>query len=354
MGAKSRIEWTDATWNPLRARRGDGKVGWHCEHVSEACRNCYAERLNRRGLAVGTGLRYVHQARASITPFVDQDTLLQPLRWKRPRRIFVCSMTDLFGEWHTDDDIERVFAVMALCPQHTFQVLTKRPARMAAHFENLHFRTEMVGIEAEQISGLDRFLPDDYRQPRWTLPLPNVWLGVTAEDQATADERIPLLLRTPAAKRFVSAEPLLGPLDLRNYLRMPWMPDRIVRPGSVPVEYMPVVGLDWVITGGESGLGARPSHPDWFRSLRDQCVDASVPFFFKQWGSWQNGSDEEWQGKIVLNDGRRGETPESFDLATREHWPEFRPCYMSFVGKARAGRMLDGREWSRFPGGARV
>ena len=156
-------------------------------------------------------------------------------------------------------------------------------------------------------------------------PPNNCWLGVTAENQEWADKRIPLLLQTPAAKRFVSVEPMLGPveLDLR--------------------------GIDWVICGGESGRGARPMHPDWARSLRDQCQAAGVPFFFKQWGAWQNGSGENWDGLVVLNDGRVTPGPEEMDLETRNRWPRLSPTIMCKVGKHAAGRLLDGREWSEFP-----
>ena len=171
MGENSKIEWTDSTWNPIRARNlATGKVGWHCEHMSEACRFCYAEGINRR---LGTGLDFKPGHRADIEIFLDEQMLLAPLRWKKPRRIFVNSMTDTFAEFVKDEWLDRMFAVMVLCPQHTFQVLTKRPERMRSYVIHL------------AVGG-------------W--PLKNIWLGVSAEDQATADERIPLLLQTPAAE----------------------------------------------------------------------------------------------------------------------------------------------------------
>lgn len=362
MGDKSRIEWTDATWTPIRARRLDtGKVGVHCEKVSEACKNCYAERLNLRNLpAHGTGLEFNVLNRQKVEVFVDENILLQPLRWKRGRRIFVCSQTDLFGEFVPDEMIDRVFAVMALCPHHTFQVLTKRPERMLAWMTSprplttvdsdvAHF-AEHIGRIVFDSRGSDKLnyfgcaagtdVSNRRRFPGW--PLPHVWLGVTVEDQPRADERIPLLLRTPAAVRFVSAEPLLGPIDLDRCYREHG-PDGLCDHEDS--------GLDWVIAGGESGPGARPTHPDWFRSLRDQCVAAGVPYFFKQWGDWapldqlpqEHGIKKNSIGpercRWVHEDGRVtgigcGEQPGNLAV---------------HVGKRAAGRLLDGREWSEFP-----
>jgi len=317
---KSAIEWTDATWNPIRG----------CSRVSEGCRNCYAERVAAR--FSGPGLPYEGLAvmrngepRWSGEVRVIEKHLLDPIRWKTPRRIFVNSMSDLFHEHLFDDDIARVFAVMALAPQHTFQILTKRPERMRDLLSH-------EGMDRRVAGAADRFA---YRgsHKNWSVrggvwipawPLPNVWLGVSAEHQAAADERIPLLLQTPAAVRFVSAEPLLGPIDFAGWM---WMKTFLAADGSGRI---PTNELDWVICGGESGPGARPMHPEWPLSIRDQCQAAGVAYFFKQWG--------EYAPPGITRVGGLGPVEE-----LRE---------MHRVGKKAAGRLLDGRTWDEFPMGA--
>ena len=219
------IEWTDESWNPVTG----------CSHVSEGCRNCYAERLALRKLQpYDTGLPWTKQ-NAKVNVKLHPERLGRPLRWRKPRRVFVNSMSDLFHERVPVEFIDRVFASMALCPRHTFQILTKRPVRMLAYVHLRQYWSEMA--------------------------LPNVHRGVSVENQETADERIPLLLKTPASVRFVSAEPLLGPIDLSPYIK---------------------AGIDQVIVGGESGPGARPMHPEWARSIRDLCLDTDAAFFMKQ------------------------------------------------------------------------
>lgn len=378
MGDKTAIEWTDATWTPIRARRkSNGKVGFHCEHVSEACRNCYAEVMNKRGLF--TGLPYARQFRDEVEIFLGEVALLAPLKWKKPRKIFVCSMTDLFADFVPDEMIDKIFAVMAGSPQHTFQVLTKRPERMRAYMSALvcggGYRpyVRRPGWKARDPRDGDRLLLLDAGQ---TWPLRNVWLGVTVENQKTADERVPHLLATPAAIRFLSCEPLLGPIDLRQ-LRIadephsrthdalsgissdtPW---GYVRSGIA--DPMSRGKLDLVITGGESGPHARPMHPDWARSLRDQCVAAGVPFFFKQWGEYLpvgqwlpgygqvHGATAVKRGRMKLHFGGTPKQPPKHAFAERGVWfastPDGRLAFR--VGKKRAGRLLDGREWSEFP-----
>ena len=266
MGAKSDIEWTDATWNPLRG----------CTRVSEGCRNCYAERVAARfsgsgqpyeGLAEHTpsGPRWTGEVR------LVEKHLKDPLRWAKPRRVFVASMSDPFHPEVSDGDLDRIFAVMACATQHTFQLLTKRPERAREYLSA--GPVELFG-RLNDAALRDGIVPEGYAVfptqrhgmvwgPGW--PLPNLWLGVSAEDQATADERIPELLSTPAAVRFVSAEPLLGPID--------------------PVPFAGgTAGIDWLIAGGESGPGARRMDTAWAIDLQDQCEASGVAFFFKQWG----------------------------------------------------------------------
>lgn len=287
MADHTAIEWTDATWNPITG----------CSVVSPGCTNCYAMRL------AGTRLQH-HPSRAGLTTLskagpvwnghvrLNEDWLDQPLRWKRSRRIFVCAHGDLFHENVPDDWIDRVFVVMAAAPQHTFQVLTKRPDRMREWFAGIEGKAddrlfhaarafgmsdEAACAVANWVNGYSRWRraradgnPLDGSVGRW--PLPNVWLGVSAEDQQRADERISPLLKTPAVVRFLSCEPMLNSMPTMSA----WLT------GGRTCTGRRRVGIDWVICGGESGPGARSMHPDWARSLRDQCFDAMVPFFMKQ------------------------------------------------------------------------
>ncbi|MGK5558471.1 DUF5131 family protein [Actinomadura kijaniata] len=299
MSDHSRIEWTDATWNPVTG----------CTKVSPGCDHCYAATFAERW----RGVPGHHFTRGfDLTPRPER--LTQPLRWRRPRRIFVNSMSDLFHADITDAYIARVFAVMALTERHTYQVLTKRPGRARALLTD-RFASYVQHILAE-------FTGDPRSLPAW--PLPNVWLGVSAETQKWADVRVPTLLATPAAVRFVSAEPLLGPIDLTPWLTCDhdalsgandtdpdlWQCDHctallreVADPGG-PITVSPCDGatyqsrfdlvrpgrrIDWVITGGESGPGARPADPDWFRWLRDQCQAAGVAYFHKQNGPKKTG-----------------------------------------------------------------
>ena len=282
MSDKSRIEWTDATWNPVTG----------CTKVSPGCDHCYASTLAERFRGT-PGHYFEHGFDVRLRP----GKLDQPLRWTRPRRIFVSSMSDLFHADVPDEYIAKVFAVMALAPQHTFQVLTKRHGRMRSLLSSWQFR-EALRCELGR--------PD---LAEW--PLPNVWMGVSVENQKCADLRVPALLETPAVVRFLSCEPLLGPVQIGHDL----------------------AGIDWVIVGGESGHGARPMHPDWARTIRDDCSHAGAAFHFKQWGEW------------VTED----QAPEDITLPgiSWRHFDDDASTYK--VGKKAAGRELDGRTWGEYP-----
>lgn len=260
------IEWTDETWNPVTG----------CTKVSTGCKHCYAERMWQRLSAPNMP----YHGRAFTDVQCHPERLEQPLHWKKPRRIFVNSMSDLFHESVPFNFIDEVFAIMALADKHQFQILTKRHERMLKYFgpsNELHGITRDALVEGLAQSTYHKRTGDDpsmWLAVHW--PLPNVWLGVSVENQETANERIPLLLQTPAVVRFVSAEPLLGPIDLALFGTLP---------ESICSGYGMVYDqLHWVIAGGESGPGARPMHPNWARNIRDQCKDAGVPFFMKQMG----------------------------------------------------------------------
>ena len=378
MADRTKIEWAEATWNPITG----------CTLVSEGCRHCYAARLaatrlrehpSRAGLA---RINLAGEAKFTGEVRFNEDWLDQPLRWRRPRRVFVCARGDLFHESVPDEWIDRVFAVMALAPQHTFQVLTKRPERAQSYLARImegENGSEDVVDAAVRITGS----PCAAHVEDVDWPLPNVWLGTSVEDQATADARIPHLLATPAAVRFVSAEPLLGAVDLtsigddgfsavdslRTYTvaqaREDWgagFDEECGLQADQPA-------LDWVIVGGESGPGARPMHPDWARSLRDQCQAAGVPFFFKQWGEWlamgqagftawsaanvrgNGASGRRWLGFAHFNDGAGG--PETARIGPCETFNLGGALQAARLGKAAAGRLLDGRTWDEMPEASR-
>jgi protein gp37 len=330
MADGTKIEWTDATWNPITG----------CSVVSPGCTNCYAMKL------AGTRLRN-HPSRSGLTTETkagpvwtgevrfNEKALQEPLKWSRPRMIFVVAHGDLFSDQVPDEWIDQIFAIMALCPQHTFQVLTKRPERMRHYLSSPSTARRVFDLVCdmvinEQINVIliahpdhEKIAPPGKRVRLGQWPLQNVWLGVSVEDQKRADERIPDLLATPAAIRWVSAEPLLGPINLR---RIRIAPDHhtmidaldgyamVDTPGRERERAM----LEWVVAGGESGPSARPSQPEWFRSLRDQCAAGHIPFLFKQWGNHRPCSDANGP-------------------------------YMLRCSKTEAGRHLDGQLHDGFP-----
>ncbi|MBL9125906.1 MAG: phage Gp37/Gp68 family protein [Planctomycetaceae bacterium] len=333
MADKSHIEWTDATWNPV--------VG--CDKVSPGCAHCYAERVAKRLQAMGKpGYEGVVDAKGRWTGRLNvvADRLLDPIRWKRPRKVFVNSMSDLFHPNVPRSTIAAVFGVMATARPHKFQVLTKRAGRMREIVSELTLE-ECLNTEFACLA--PDYLPD------W--PLKNVWLGVSVENQATADDRVPLLLDTPAAVRWLSCEPLLGPLDLTD-IPAPTGRDGLrfnaLRHDDARYYEAPTL-LDWVVVGGESGHRARPMHPDWARSLRDQCRDGDVPFFFKQWGEW---APADGAGRIRAVEPRRISDRGDDLTSAPELWCSDRymtDAYVYRVGKKAAGRLLDGRTWDEFP-----
>ncbi len=359
MADKTTIEWTDATWNPITG----------CSVVSPGCTNCYAMKL------AGTRLKN-HPTRVGLTTDskagpvwngqvrFNQSMLLDPLKWRRPRMIFVCAHGDLFAENVPDEWIDQVFAVMALAPQHTFQVLTKRPNRMRDYLTRAagdgrqdirnHLAWEVTANvmniwhpewKSEGIDGPHRSL-GIAAFTAW--PMPNVWLGTSAEDQRRYDERWPAMddLQASGWLTWLSAEPLLGAINPHS------TPMREVGKGG---EIHRARYPQWVVAGGESGHDARPMHPDWARELRDWCGKAGVPFLFKQWGNWLGGN---WQ-----DDGDSGwfqpaSAPHHPRIPYRqrdgdEHWfegarwPEGPGAVR--MSKKYTGRMLDGVEHNEFP-----
>lgn len=339
------IEWTDAVWNPVTG----------CSKVSEGCRNCYAFALHdMRHKAFLEGKKLPEQYAKPFNKIqLFPERLIVPLKWKKPRRVFVNSMADLFHPDVPFDFIDKVFAAIALSPKHTFQILTKRPERMNEYM-NTPDRDETIGqtamllyeqfggkgdcsLAAGLIHGPGRAtslpgVPD--RPTAW--PIPNAWLGTSVENQKAADERIPFLLETPAAVRFLSCEPLLGPVDLEFITQFE-------HPDNEGYGLQAINGLDWVIVGGESGTNARPMRQSWVEGLRDQCQEYGVAFFFKQWGEFfpheDNGEDPEFW---VTDDGV-GFVHTS--IPSDDDWD-----YMNRIGKKRSGRLLDGQEWNEFPG----
>ena len=282
---RTKIEWTEVSWNPITG----------CTPISEGCQNCYAARMAKRLAG-----RYGYPADDPFRPTFHSDRLHEPYRWESPKMIFVCSMGDLFHEDIPAAVIYRILRVIKETPQHTYQLLTKRPERARTIFANVLWH-----------NGWDR--------------LPNLWLGVSIENQKRADERMPHLLTVNnVGVRFVSIEPMLAEVSITQYLYCLYI--------FTAVGEFKFVPLDWVIVGGETGPGARPVHPDWVRKIRDECLALGIPFFFKHWGEWK-----EWDP---------GE-PEWSLRRPAFTFPDGKTVFR--IGRKAAGRLLDGREWNELP-----
>jgi protein gp37 len=297
---KNGIPYCDYTWNPVTG----------CLH---SCSYCFARRIAERfkgSKAFPNGFE----------PMFHGDRLIEPRKQSKPSRIFVSDMGDLFGDWVPSGWIEKVLAMVHISSRHTYLFLTKNPKR--------------------------------YKEFEWPK---NAWLGTSVENQAAADERIPLLLQTPAAVRFISAEPLLGPVDISKWAKLfiPWV--NAGGPNECRHGYAAGIpcpqcsqNLDWVIVGGESGPGARPCHSDWVRSLRDQCQAAIVPFFFKQFGEWAPVGKSLTQKDLTA--GIKSEAFRYVDInGNIASHSMSQDCLMERVGKKKAGRELDGHTWDEIP-----
>ncbi|WP_026790376.1 phage Gp37/Gp68 family protein [Pleomorphomonas oryzae] len=348
MADRTSIEWSDMTWNPIAG----------CTRVSEGCRHCYAERLAARGLPGFEGLaRWVDWPDGTRAPrwtgvvLIREHLMDLPLRKKRPRRIFVNSMSDLFHDAVPDEVIDRIFAVMALAPRHTFQILTKRPERMRDYLSTRAGDWMLRWPEAipagkwyvSRHEGMSRLGANGpvaaalYDAQPITYPLPNVWMGTSVENQRSANERRTHIEAVAAAgwNTFASYEPALGYVAWEGW------------------EF-----LKWLISGGESGPRARPTHPAWHRVARDFSAAHGIPYLFKQWGEW---------GKAK---GAHSGTPGKYAIASAgphsEFWPQsvievdFYPRQINLfggatvrerIGKRAAGRLLDGVEHNGMPGG---
>lgn len=320
MAEATSIEWADATWNPITG----------CSVHSPGCTNCYAMRL------AGGRLRN-HPSRIGLTKAStagpvwngqlrwNEDWLKDPLKWKTPSRIFVCAHSDLFHDAVTLRWQDRIFAVMAICAvegrQHRFQVLTKRSSNQRHYFNRLRERSRDIAEEA-YLMGMPAELGSAIMNLLEKGPLPNVWAGVSIEDQRRGDERAADLRHTEAALRWLSMEPLIGGVNV-----MPWLSF-----------------VDWVVVGGESGRGARPMHPAWARAIRNQCEAAGVPFLFKQWGTWSPARFASQKEMVMFRpDGSLYNPREPDGFLERDMVAMYK------APKKQTGRLLDGKQHDGMP-----
>lgn len=339
----SKIEWThrpgtkSEVWNPTTG----------CDKVSQGCKNCYAEVMHKRLRGMGQK-KYKYPFLGHLQ--MHEDEILKPLTWKKPRTVFVNSMSDLF---HKDVDftfIDKVFAVMALTPQHTYQILTKRADRLYRYFDEGKGAMVQRWEDATYELGLSDKNDDpdapachvfNLCEDQW--PRPNIWLGVSAENQETLDERVPFLVKVDAHVRFISYEPALGPITLG------W------NANNVRVDLKHGCNIHWLIAGGESGHKARPIHPQWIRDVREQCKAMGIKFFFKQWGAWetvdifnlhQHGSD---YGYFTYLDHFETVGKGKFLPQHMGHNHTDKRVPMVKVGKHKSGNVLDGVQHLEYP-----
>ena len=360
MGDRTEISWTDATWNWLLG----------CTRVSDGCVNCYAETMASRFSGPGKyyeGIAKRTKAGPRWTGKVVRagaEKLFQPLSWTRPRMIFVNSMSDTFHEKVPHEWIDCAFAVMRLAPQHRYQVLTKRPDRARAYFTDPAMPDRVEKLVAAYLrGGRGKHAPISWVNDGTGCYLGNAWLGTSIENEEAARKRLPDLLQTPAAIRFVSLEPLLGPIDTERWFPSPYQmmmrctrchwvgcsaPHRELCPQCETQMIILGTRIDWAIVGGESGSGARPMHPAWPREIRDACLASGTPFHFKQWGAFKVGSDFDPCATIVDRLGRCWPISDREGLLGADPRP-IDPHAMLRVGKHKSGRELDGQEWLEMP-----
>lgn len=339
----SDIEWLRGgeTWNPIRARhKTTGKVGWQCVHASPGCVNCYAETMNVSGRFLGTKEKYTVQGLNQVEMFLDEKILNQPLHWRKPRLIFPCSMTDWMGDFITPYWNRRMIQIMQQTPQHTYLTLTKRADRQRERLTDLYIYNHFnVGI-----------------------PLPNHWVGVSVENQEWLNKRTYDHLMTPAWLRWLSCEPLLGPLDLTDVRFKDDDCDISLNSLTGRAEVLNSNSMDiisdepenpryeWIVLGFESGAKARPGHPNWARKVRDDCNKAGVPFFFKQWGSYSPMSITDKVKKVGMCSHCGFNFPVT-QAGAEEHSKRCNKQAMCMyrVGKKTSGNVLDGHEHKEYP-----
>lgn len=345
--SKSNIEWTDRTWNPV--------IG--CSKISTGCNNCYAEKMAHRLKAMGTK-GYENEFAVTLHP----DRIDDPLKRRKPTVYFVCSMGDLFHDDVPFEFIDKILTTILRSPRHTYLILTKRPERMKEYFTKWHQDYEMDDAEAYA----------SCRPPAiYDGKIKNLWLGVTAENQEHADKRIPILLDTPAFKRFVSIEPMLSKINLFGLMPSRERDDKL---SSVQLSmgvdavyddrlYINALRgeskwyhrgenienqtnkLDWVICGGETGAYARGLHPDWVRSLKDQCEETQTPFFFKKWGEWIP-IEETWK---IDNAKRLQKNEQWVNLNGGSGFHGAKIWRVKKVGRSSERYLIDGKEYRQFP-----